>query len=520
MIYFDNKQSINLFSHKIKSIDEIVRIVGNFPRKDKVIMCHGTFDIVHPGHIRHLFYAKTKGKILVASLTCDEHISKGDMRPYVPEQLRAMNLAALEMIDYVIIDNEATPITNLQKLKPEFFAKGYEYNSANISIKTQQEIDTIDGYGGSIIFTPGDIVYSSSALLNLSPPSIEIDKILLLMNAEGVTFNYLKETVKKLKNYSVHVVGDLIIDGFTYCSMLGGMTKTPTMSLKYEEEKYFVGGAGIVAKHLKATGASVTFSTVVGNDKLKEFAINNLKQDNINTLEIIDNTKPTTFKNAFIVKNQRLLKVDTVDNRPITKEIEFKICSQINSTKTDAIIFSDFRHGIFNRSNVKILCESINNNVFKVADSQVASRWGNILDFKNFDLITPNEREARFSLGDQDTVIRPLAKELYKQAKCKTLILKCGERGLITYRSKKEGDLRAFFSIDSLASKVIDPVGSGDALLAYSTLSMLHSKNELVSSLLGLIAASIECEFDGNVPVTPELVLEKINFLEKISGYN
>ena len=73
-------------------------------------MCHGVFDLVHPGHIRHLLYAKSKADILVASLTADRHITKGAYRPLVPQDLRALNLAALEMVDYVVIDPNATPL--------------------------------------------------------------------------------------------------------------------------------------------------------------------------------------------------------------------------------------------------------------------------------------------------------------------------------------------------------------------------------------------------------------------------
>ena len=76
-------------------------------------MCHGVFDLVHPGHIRHLLYAKSKADILVASLTADLHIAKANYRPFVPQELRALNLAALEMVDYVLIDEEATPLRNL-----------------------------------------------------------------------------------------------------------------------------------------------------------------------------------------------------------------------------------------------------------------------------------------------------------------------------------------------------------------------------------------------------------------------
>ena len=98
--------SKKLYSHKIKTAEQLSEAIGQRPRKQKVIMCHGTFDVVHPGHVRHLLYAKTKADILVASLTADEHIKKGNMRPYVPQDLRAINLAAMEMVDYVVIDSD------------------------------------------------------------------------------------------------------------------------------------------------------------------------------------------------------------------------------------------------------------------------------------------------------------------------------------------------------------------------------------------------------------------------------
>src|ERR1700739_722302 len=94
------------YQHKIKTAEEVARLVGERPRQRKVIMCHGVFDVVHPGHLRHLLYAKTKADLLVASLTADVHITKGRYRPHVPENLRAVNLAAFEIVDYVIIDAE------------------------------------------------------------------------------------------------------------------------------------------------------------------------------------------------------------------------------------------------------------------------------------------------------------------------------------------------------------------------------------------------------------------------------
>ena len=104
------------YRRKIKTEDKLLEAIGSRPRTKKVIMCHGTFDIVHPGHVRHLMYAREKADILVASLTCDAHIGKANFRPFVPEQLRAMNLAALEVVDYVIIDRNPCSLIILPKV--------------------------------------------------------------------------------------------------------------------------------------------------------------------------------------------------------------------------------------------------------------------------------------------------------------------------------------------------------------------------------------------------------------------
>lgn len=511
--------SKHLFSHKIKSAEQIREAIGPRPRTKKVIMCHGAFDVVHPGHVRHLLYAKTKADVVIASLTADEHIKKGNMRPYVPEDLRAVNLAALEMVDYVVVDRDPTPLRNLALIQPDYFAKGYEYTAGAVHPKTQEEIDVLESYGGEIIFTPGDIVYSSSALIELAPPSIAVEKLMTLMAAEGVSFKDLRDALGKLKGLRVHVVGDTIVDSYTYCSMIGGMTKTPTISVRFEKKIDYVGGGGVVAKHLRAAGADVTFSTVLGNDAYKSFVLDDLDTFGVHCLPIIDETRPTTNKNAIVAEAYRLLKVDTLDNRSISDKIVEQLRRQLAETNSQVVVFSDFRHGMFNRGTIPQLTSAIPEGAFRVADSQVASRWGNILEFQDFDLITPNEREARFALGDQDSVLRPLALELHKRSRCGTLILKCGDRGIITYRSNSPTDFRAFFNIETFAGRVVDAVGAGDALLAYATLALVATKNDVIASILGNMAAAVECEHDGNWPVTPELVTKKIDAIEKQVKY-
>lgn len=514
------KDFFEKYRPKMKTVEELMALIGPFPRLRKVILCHGVFDVVHPGHVRHLAYAKSKADILVASITTDKYIDKGIYRPHVPEQLRALNLAAFEMVDYVIIDEEAKPLKNIQHIQPDYFAKGFEYTSTGLPPSTQEEADIVNGYGGEMIFTPGDVLYSSSKFINLARPKIQIEKLLSLMNMEGISFSDLRDALTTLKSIRVHVVGDTIVDSYTRTTLIGGQTKTPTFSVHYQGKEDYIGGAGIVAQHLRAAGADVTFSTLLGNDQLKDFVVNGLNASGIKIIAIIDPTRPTINKNVIIADNYRLLKIDTLDNRTLSGHLFDQLLDAIKSTPADAVVFSDFRHGIFNRSTVNKLIDSIPPSAFRVADSQVATRWGNIIEFQKFDLITPNEREARFALADQDSTVGVLAGMLKEKTQCGLLILKLGERGIFTLAADKRKCINDHFSIDSFAANVVDAVGSGDALLAYATLSLLSNGSEVIASILGSMAAACECEFDGNIPIKPGDVMSKIDMAERLAEYN
>jgi rfaE bifunctional protein kinase chain/domain len=502
--------------NKIKQPSDLARIIKGFRGKKKVIMCHGVFDVVHPGHVRHLLYAKGKGDILIVSLTADKYITKGLLRPHVPEQLRAFNLAAFEMVDYVLIDNNPEPYENLKLIRPDFFAKGYEYVASDPNPKTLEEKKIVESYGGEMLFTPGDIVYSSSKFLDLSAPKIGDEKLQMLMESENISFKDITDCIHSLKNFVIHVVGDTIVDSYTDCKMIGGMTKTPTISVRYEKRIDYVGGAGIVAKHLRAAGARVIFTTILGDDSFQEFVLDDLRKFNVECNPFFDSSRPTTVKNAIVVGDYRLLKIDTLDNRPISdKGLNF-IKAAIEKTSADAVVFSDFRHGIFSKNSIKKLIESMPENTLKIADSQVASRWGNILDFKEFDLITPNEKEARFSMGDQDSTIRSLGQQLLEKSKAKNLFLKLGESGLMILTEKCSQNP---FFVDSFVLNAKDPVGAGDAMLAYATLALLSSGNPVMAGIIGSLAAAVECEKDGNIPIEPEEILQKLHFLENRINY-
>src|SRR5207249_2040469 len=176
----------------------------------------------------------------------------------------------------------------------------------------------------------------------------------------------------RFRGAEVHVVGDTIVDSLTHTTMIGRMTKTPTPSVRFDNRVDYVGGAAIVAAHLSAAGARVTLSTVLGDDPLKDFVLDELAKMGVECKAIIDRTRPTTHKNVYVCGDYRLLKVDTVDNRSISDPVAEKIAAQIAFSPARAIVFSDFRHWIFNRRTISELIGALPHDAFRVADSQVA----------------------------------------------------------------------------------------------------------------------------------------------------
>ena len=194
---------------------------------------------------------------------------------------------------------------------------------------------------------------------------------------------------------------------------------------------------------------------------------------------------------------------------------------QISETPADIVVFSDFRHGMFNRDTIPPLTKAIPEGAFRVADSQVASRWGNILEFHGFDLITPNEREARFALGrpgfrGPPAWARAISAGRMQDADPQTRRARPDDFPL---GPKEVEDVRAFFAMDSFAERVVDAVGSGDALLAYAALSIFATGNSVIGSVLGSLAAAVECEHEGNVPVRPKDVIDKLDRFERFVKY-
>lgn len=502
---------------KIVPAEQLPALLGGRPRARAVVLCCGVFDVVHPGHLRHLAYARSKADVLVCAVTADRFVAKGPARPHVPQDLRAASLAMLDIVDYVVVCGEEAPLGLIRELRPDYYAKGFEY-SPDAHAGPIAEAAAVEEYGGEVLFTPGDVVYSSTALVDAAAPDLRWDLLAQLMRSRGLTFFDLRTAAAAMKGHAVHVVGDVIVDALLYCDMIGANAKTPTLSVRRGRRELFVGGAAVVAKHMRAAGAVVSLTSVVGDDDAGAFVVDELRSAGVGADLHMSRSRPTTVKEAVVVGGYRVLKIDSVDNRPVSGPVLGQMCVALKRTPAEAAVFSDFRHGVFNAHSIPALSAAVPAGHLRVADSQAASRWGNVCDFRGFDLLTPNEREARFAVGDQDSGVRPLAARLNTEARARWVLMKLGSRGLLGFAeedSERAGEDRSF-ALGSYASSVVDPVGAGDALLAYAVLSLLVRPGDLAAAaILGSFAAGAECACDGNVPVTLECVLEKISEAER-----
>jgi len=233
-------------AQKIKSLEEVANEVGALRAAGKkTVHCHGVFDLLHIGHLRHLNGARNLGDVLVVTITPDHLVNKGPGRPAFTETLRAEALAMLECVDLVAINRWPTAIEPIKILRPNFYVKGSDYIDAgkDISGGIVQEQEAVEEGGGKIVFTE-DITFSSSNLLNRHFPSFpkEVSEYLASFSVRHPTDKVL-DYLKGAKDLKVLLVGETIIDEYEYCETMGKSGKEPILAARHLRTERFAGGS-------------------------------------------------------------------------------------------------------------------------------------------------------------------------------------------------------------------------------------------------------------------------------------
>ena len=476
--------------------------------KKIVVFVSGHFNILHTGHIRLLQFAKELGDVLIVGIENDRIAGEA---AHINEKYRLEGVKLNNLVDEVILIDE--PIVDfVKRLKPDIIVKGKEHE-----LIYNPEKAILDEYGGKLVFSSGETIFSSLELIKkefeLTKNNIGIKLPVEYLNRHQINKINLNKILKKFSNLEICVIGDLIIDEYISCQALGMSQEDPTIVISPIDSRKFIGGAGIVAAHAAGLGAKVNFISVVGNDIIYEYTKEKLAEYGVKFHLEIDNNRPTTLKQRYRCSNKTMLRVSHLHQNAISIELQESIYSYLTDIieKISLLVFSDFNYGCLPQALVdKIIKLAKSHNVFLAADSQSSSQIGDIARFKNMNLITPTETEARISTRNKEDGLIIMADKLKNISGTKSILLKLGENGLLVHTLIDNQTEWQTDKIEALNPFPKDVSGAGDSLLITSAMASACGANIWESAVLGSLAAAIQVGRVGNIPLQLNELKEQI----------
>jgi rfaE bifunctional protein nucleotidyltransferase chain/domain len=469
------------------------------PSGKKIALCHGVFDLLHPGHLRHFSKAKEVADIVIVSITADKDVNKGPGRPAFSEDLRSESLSNLITVDYVVITPFPTAIEIIDAVKPDYYVKGADYldekgdKTGNIS----KEKAIAELNGGKLIYT-NEIVFSSSNLLNnfISKPTNEVASWIKSFKSRYSTdeiIGWLDE-ISKLK---VVVVGEAIIDVYTECEALGKSAKDPILCFNKGPSVTHAGGSLAIAAHARGLGLDTTLITGL-NLKDKDLdALKKLKDRDIE-LKFVDISPHPTIRKERLVDlrtSTKVLELYEMMDVPLSpkQELQFDALISESVKNSDVIIVADYGHGLISDNVVKSLSQS---GKFLAVNTQVnAGNKGinSISRYPKFNFATFNGSEVHLETRKKTENIDSFISQLQSEKGAENILVTKGGGGLDIFTVGK-----SLHHSPALAPFVKDRVGAGDAVLTItSLLAAVRAPRDIVG-LLGNICGAWAVSFLGN----------------------
>ena len=477
---------------KILDLDALETFVRNQKAAGrKVVHCHGCFDLLHIGHIRHFQRAREMGDCLVVTITPDQFVNKGPGRPAFPEELRLETIASLETVDAVAINRWAQAVETIKKIKPDIYVKGVEYknsdNDVTGGIKIEQ--DAIESVGGRLAFTE-DIVFSSSNLINkfISAYPKDVKDFLAAFSTRYTTAT-ISDYLKKTAGLSVLVVGEAIIDDYQYCEAIGKSSKEPTLAVRSLYSQRFAGGILAVANHVASFTNNVSMLTFVGDTEDQMDFIQQRMNPAIKGHYLRRKKSPTIVKKRLIEHYffTKMLEVYTINDAELEPEDENTLCASLEklAPQFDVVIVVDFGHSMMTHRAVETLCRTAK---FLAVNTQAnAGNMGyNVISkYPRADYISLAEKEMRLEARNHRGELAPMMAELSSKLNCPRVMVTRGSKGSMGLHAG-EGT----FHVPALAQKIVDRVGAGDAVMSLSALlACLQAPMELIAFVGNAVGA-------------------------------
>lgn len=462
--------------HQRSARDKVVTVakMGEYAEQlrrsgKRVVLCHGVFDLLHMGHVRHFERARREGDVLLVTLTADQFVNKGPGRPIFPEQLRAEMVGAVEYVDWVAVNCNPSAEPVLHEVKPDIYVKGGDYKSAedDITGKIVSEQETVNAYGGKLVFTD-DITFSSSNLINqyLSVYEPSLNQYLQSMRNDG-SFERLANIIERIKDYRVLFIGDAIIDEYQYVVPLGKSAKENMIATLFQDTEVFAGGVFAAANHVASFCREVEVITCLGHKDPFESVIKESLKDNVTLTALHRDDAPTTRKCRYIdtsYSTRKLFEVYFMDDTPLSPSINEELRGVIADRLDhfDVVVVTDFGHGLLGDEIISLLCEKAPFLCVNTQSNSANHGYNLITKYSRADYICIDGPEARLATRQKYAELSTIVGELLPKAiSCPNIIVTQGKHGCLTHQDG-QGVLR----VPALTNTIIDTVGAGDAFFA------------------------------------------------------
>ncbi len=483
----------------------------------RVVHCHGCFDLVHPGHIRHLRFAKAQGDVLLVSVTGDLGVGKGAGRPLIPQELRAENLAELDCVDWVYVEPGATASELLDSVRPDIYIKGREYEF-NRDPRFTAEREAVERHGGRVVFSSGDVVFSSTALI--AAMDHEADpfhkRLTRLTQHEELGAARLGGLIESFRGARVVVVGETILDTYFFCDRPEIAGESPVMTLRPLERRSYDGGAAVIARHAAALGARTTLVTALPDSEAGREVRARLIAEGID-VRGVPTAAPLAEKQRFLVGAQKVMKVDSVESVVLDAHEQDRlvsVTSDLCAAGADAAIIADFGLGLLTPAVLARVCRAARGKASMVS-GDVSGKRASLMEMRGIDLVCPSEDELRDATRNHGDGLPAVTWEMLHKTGIRSAIVTLGAEGQIGFErlagasggggGERPGAWKTRLRgehVPALSPHAVDALGCGDALLTVATLALARGGSMLAASYLGAGAASVESRRIGNIPIS------------------
>lgn len=487
-------------SEKVKSLEELAKIVARARENDlRVAQCHGVFDLLHPGHIRHFEEARQQAELLVVTLTADDHVDRGPGRPIFNQRLRAESVAALQVVDYVVVLDSPTAVESIRTLRPAVFVKGNDYTNdhgKNVSDKIRMEEHAVEAIGGRIHFT-NDISFSSTHILNsfFSVFSQEAAEYLRCIRRK-YSSDQIIDLLNALKPLRVLVLGDIIIDEYTYCRAEGKSSKSATLTARFLSTERHAGGALAVANHVAGLADEVHLLSYIADAPEDETFVRDHMKTNVQIHLVPQPGRTTVVKRRYVepfrvAKMFEVMWLDAAEPLPQSEDRLLEHLARL-LPQCDLVIVADFGHGGVGQRTIEWLSKQ---SAFLAVNTQTNSAntgYNLIFKYPRADYICIDEEEVRLANHDRFGELDAIIAQTAQQMDCGLATVTRGSHGSITWTHDAVARTPVF------STEVIDSVGAGDAYLSTTALCAKMGYDADLIGFIGNCVGALAVRIVGN----------------------